>query len=1122
MTTSIPEWLEELGLGRYAALFVDNEVDLATLKVLSDTDLKELGLPFGPRKRLLAALRQGQTQGQAQGQATQAQAPAAEPPKPVATAEGERRQLTVLFCDLVGFTELTLQTDPELLETIIRNYEDACAACIGRYDGFIYRLLGDGILAFFGFPLAHEGEASRAIRAGLEIVDTISRMEVPEVGRLKVRIGIATGIVVVAPGKRNVLGETMNLAARLQGVAPPDSVVVSDRVFRLAGGEFDYETLGALELKGIVAPTRAYRVVGVSAAASRFDAAVREKVSPLVGRAQEMEGLLRRWQSVNDRSSGQAVLLSGEPGVGKSRIASALLARLEAEGAPPLRFQCSPFYVNSAFYPFSAGLERMLDFGRDEPPEARLDKLETLVVRRYGLPPADVRFIAAILSLPHEERYGPLAMSPRLLKEATIRVLVDVVKAVARVQPCLLLFEDVHWADPTTLETLSLLMERLYETPLLVVLTHRPEFDQPWSWSRFPYVSALDLARLAPAQSWELISNLTDGKELPADLVEQIIAKTDGVPLFIEELTKAIVESGDLIDQGDRYVYARPFLSVSIPETLRDSLMARLDRVAAVKRVAQVGSVIGREFGYELLAEVETMSETALAEVLARLVASELASCRGEIPTAVYTFKHALVQDTAYDSLLKSQRMTLHGKIAETLEKRWPESRDTKPELLAHHYTAAGLFEQATPYWRRAGELAMQRFALTEAITHLNNGMSLIGKLPPGPQRDLMELELRTVLGPAVVAQHGWGQGEVSRILEPAWLLAESLDHRPAYAPVLHSLWVHYLCVDQLGVSLATAEKLLAAGAAAADDGLESVGHRAAVGSHYWLGNFTAARRYGDALHALYDPKRHWHIAQLTNTDPLTGDGIYRGQYLWMLGYPDQARRASDAKDEHARWRNHPFDLAFALTLGAQVFDYLCEPDELRRRTDEAERICRAHGVALLGEIMVEISRGIVSLRAGLAADAVGQLDRAIGRLAATGHRVWLRYLRGLQGEALALTGDLAGALALIEESIAQTERGEERVHYAELLRLRGSVLLSLGRSEEAEASLCAAIDVARSQQAKSWELRAATTLARLLAERGDRKRAREALADVYGWFTEGFGTRDLRAVKALLDELQD
>ncbi|HJX20943.1 MAG TPA: AAA family ATPase, partial [Steroidobacteraceae bacterium] len=678
------------------------------------------------------------------------------------------------------------------------------------------------------------------------------------------RIGIAAGIVVVAPGERNVVGETMNLASRLQGVAEPGGVVVSDRVYRLAGGEFDYEDLGELDLKGIAASTRAYNVLGVSAAASRFDAVVRETVSPLVGRTHEMEALLERWQAVCDRGAGQAVLLSGEPGFGKSRISSALLERLGAEGVRSLRFQCSPFFVNSAFYPFISSVERMLDFGRDEAPASRLDKLEALVVGHYGLPRSDLPFVAAMLSLPCEDRYGPLTMAPRLVKEETIRVLVDVVKAAARTERSLVLFEDVHWADPTTLETIGLLIDRLGGIPVLVVLTHRPEFVQPWS--RYTWVTTLDLGRLAATQSRELISNLTAGKALPPAVVEQIIAKTDGVPLFVEELTKTIIESGDLVERGDRYHYAGTSFSVAIPETLRDSLMARLDRFAPVKRIAQVGAVIGREFAYELIAEIEMMSEAALADVLSRLVASELAFCRGEIPDAVYTFKHALVQDAAYDSLLKSQRTLLHGKIARALEKRWPESRDTKPELLAHHYTAAGLFEAATPYWQRAGELAMQRFALPEAITHLSNGMILIEKLPAGPERDLRELGLRTVLGPAVVAQHGWGQSEVSRILEPAWSLAESLNHRPAYAPVLHSLWVHYLCVDQLAVSLQSAEKLLAAGAATQDDGLEIVGHRAAVGSYYWLGDFTAARRYGDALHALYDPRRHWHIAQLTNT----------------------------------------------------------------------------------------------------------------------------------------------------------------------------------------------------------------------------------------------------------------
>jgi class 3 adenylate cyclase/tetratricopeptide (TPR) repeat protein len=1100
---SISEWLKSIDLEQYTPIFVENEVDFRTLQVLTDNDLKELGLPFGPRKRLLDSL---------------AKAKQSEASAPAATSAGERRQLTVMFCDMVGFTELAHRVDPEVLQNIIRSYEDACAVCITRYDGYVFQRLGDGIVAFFGFPLAHEGEAERAIRAGLEIVETMASLDVPAVGHIKVRIGIATGIVVVTSRERGAVGETMNLAARLQAVAQPGSILVSERVHRLTGGVFDYEDLGEHDLKGIARPTRAYRVLGVGAAASRFDAAMGSGLTPFVGREHEIGVLLERWQLAR-KGAGQAVLLSGEPGIGKSRIVNALRERLEAQAIPSLRFQCSPFYVNSAFYPISAHFERALDLARDEPVASRLDKLEALVVGRYGLPVRDVRFIAAMLSIPYEERYGPLAMSPRLIKAETNRVWVDIVKVAARAQPTLMLFEDLHWADPTTLEVLGMLIDQLANIPSLVVLTTRQEVQS--SWSEHPYVSALNLSKLTPAQSSALVSGLARGKALPAELAAQIAAKTDGVPLFVEELTKAILESGDLIDQGDRYVYAGTSAGVTIPETLRDLLTARLDRVPAVKEIAQVGAVIGREFSYELIAALNLMPEAALTRGLAQLTESELAFSRGTIPGTVYTFKHALVQDAAYDSLLKSQRQPLHGRIARTLEERWPETRETGPELLAHHYTAAGLNEAAVPFWRRAAELAVQRFALQEAVSHLRKGMTLIETLSPGPARDLMELEFRTVLAPAVVAQRGWRHSEVSRVLEPAWALAESLDHRQGYVPILNALWVHYMCRDQLAVSLQWAEKLLAAGAAAHDDSLEIVGHRAASATYFWLGDFISARQHGDMVQSMYDSRRHWQIAQLTNNDPLTGEGIYRAQYIWMLGYPDQAVAASNARDDHARRRNHPFDLAFALTLGAQAFDFLCEPGELLRRTEEAERVGREHGVALLWEIMAEISLGIAWLRSRRYADSVAQLEKAIARLMATGHRIWVWYLRALQAEGLALTGDLEGARALIDESVQRTQLGEERSHYAEVLRLKGWLLIQESQIEDAEACLRSAIDVARAQQAKSWELRSATTLARLLADRGDRASARELLSSVYGWFTEGFGTKDLKEAKALLDVLQ-
>jgi class 3 adenylate cyclase/tetratricopeptide (TPR) repeat protein len=1097
--SALSDWLRTLDLEQYAPIFLENEVDLDTLQVLTDGDLKELGLPFGPRKRLLSA-----------------RAKASDHPVSTSKADvqGERRQITVLFCDMVGFTELANRVDPEVLQSIIHSYEDACAVCITRFDGYVFQRLGDGIVAFFGFPLAHEGEAERAIRAGMRIVETMAHLEVPDVGRIHVRIGIATGIVVVESLERGAVGETMNLAARLQAIAQPGSAVVSERVHHLAGGVFEYEDLGAHNLKGIARPTHAYRIIGPSVAESRFDAATSAGLTPLVGRDHEVGVLLEHWQRARD-GAGQVVVVSGEPGIGKSRIVSVLRERLAAQGIRPLRFQCSPFYTNTAFYPIAANFERALEFGRDESAASRLDKLEALIVSHYGQPIESVRFMASMLLLPFEDRYGPLTLSPRRAKAETIRVLLDIVKASAREQPSVILFEDVHWADPTSLEVLDRLIEELADIPVLEVITCRPEFQA--TWSEHAHVSTLSLARLTGAQSSALVAELVGGKALPTELAAEIVAKTDGVPLFLEELTKVILESGDLVDEGDRYVYAGSSVNLSIPETLRDSLTARLDRVVAVKRVAQVGAIIGHEFSYQLLAELDLMPKEALLRALAQLTESQLAYGRGTIPNAVYTFKHALVRDTAYDSLLKSQRQPLHARIARLLAARWPETAETEPELLARHFTEAGLPAEAIPYWRRAGDLAMQAFALAEAVRHFNKGITLLQTVPATPERDVTELGFRTALAPAVIAQRGWAHAEVSRALEPAWALADALGQRAAYLPILNALSVHHMCANRLAVSLQWAEKLLAAGAATRDDSLTIVGHRAASATYFWLGDFTAARRHGDSVRAMYDAQRHWHIVQHTNTDPFTGEGIYRAQYLWILGYPDQAVAASDARDEHARRRNHPFDLAFALTLGAQVFDFLGRPDELLRRTEEAERVGREHGLALLWEVMAEISRSIVCLRSGHTDEGIQRLDKAIRRIAATGHRIWIGYLRTLQAEGIALAGDLAGALTLIDESVQGIQNGEERAHFAEVLRVKGWVLMRQGRLDEAEASLRTAIDVARAQRAKSWELRIATTLARLLADRGDRPSARALLAPVYAWFNEGLDTQDLKEAKAML-----
>lgn len=1105
------EFLAAHGLEQYASLFAENEVDMATLQILTDADLKELGLPFGPRKRLLSALLDLRTPR------TPEPLPAETPAGSPAVTDGERRQLTVMFCDMVGFTELASRVDPEVLQQVIRQYEDICAACITRYEGYVFQRLGDGIVAFFGFPLAHEGEAERALRAGLEILEVLARTTIPDVGRLQVRIGVATGVVVVSARERSAVGETMNLAARLQAIAEPGNIVVSEKVHRLAGGNFRYDDLGERTLKGIAKTSRAWRVTGISDVASRFDAATQNGVAPLVGREHELGVLLSRWDDAQ-RGHGRMVMLNGEAGIGKSRMLSALCERLDAMGAELLRFQCSPFHVNSALYPSVDSLTRALRFTRDDSVDSKLDKLESLVVGHFGLPSEDVRFIADVLSIPTLQRYGPIALSARRHKEESMRALLDITAASARRRPSLMLFEDAHWADPTSLELLDRLVGRLADLPLLVVLTHRPEFHTRWLQSS--HVTSIDLPRLKGEESRAIISRLADGKALPARLVDEIIEKADGVPLFVEEVTKSVLESGELTEEADRYVYTGSAASMAVPATLRDSLMARLDRVTAVKEIAQIGATIGRDFSYELLAAVSPMARSALDEGLDRLIESGLAFRRGRIPEATFTFKHALVQDAAYDSLLKSRRQVLHANIAQVLHERHPDTADTAPELLARHYTAAGLEEQAVHFWRRASESALKRVTFPEAIAHVRAGLACAERLPQGPSRDLAELTLRTLLGPALLAHRGWAFAEVSTVLEPAWELAKSLAHTDSYLPVLHGLWVHHMSACRLTTSIQWAERMLDFAVSTNDEGLEIAGRRAAMTSYFWKGDLLRARQHGDVVVAKYDPERHGQIAQRTHSDPLTGDGIYRAHYLWMLGYPDQARAVSDATIDHARKRSHPFDVAFALTLGAQSYEYCGQPLPLLQYADEAERVGREFGVPLMSEIMAEISKGEGWLLQGRVSDSIEQLRESIRRLNGTGHRVWVAYLDARLGEAMARNGDMAGGLAMVDAGLARDECREDRVHLAEMLRLRGWMLMELGRHSDAEQTLQTAVDVARAQHAKSWELRASTTLARLLAQKGDVDAARALLAPVRAWFTEGFDTRDLQDATRLLEQL--
>ena len=807
--------------------------------------------------------------------------------------------------------------DPEELRSLLHAYRTLCGEVIARYDGFVARYVGDGILTYFGWPTAHEEDAERAVRAALEIAHTIKRASSTE--DLAVRIGIATGPVVVGETagagdqSKLAIGSTPNLTARLQSLAAADQIVIAASTRRLVGSAFEMTDLGEHDLKGIAEPVHAWRVERPLATESRFDAnRGSSALTPLVGREEELDLLLRRWSQAKD-GEGQVALLSGEPGIGKSRILNTLRQRLEAQGVQALRLQCSPYYVNSAFWPIIDNFERALKFARDETTDAKLDRLEALVVAHYGRPLADVRFVAAILSIPCDDRYGARPMTPQKHKDETLRTLVDITEAAAHRQPSVFLFEDAHWADPTTLEVLDLLIDRVRTVPLLVVLTHRAEFQS--RWSQQGHVGALNLSKLTRTQSAAIVSTLAGGKALPPALLEQILTRTDGVPLFVEELTKSILKSGDLTEAGDHYDYAGSARTVTIPATLRDSLMARLDRFTPVKEVAQIGAAIGREFSYDLIAAISPMPQVELDDALVQLCASGLAFRRGTPPDAIYTFKHALVQDAAYDTLLKSRRRELHAKIARVIEARFSSIKATEPEVLAHHLTAAGLTEAAIPLWQAAGELALKRVALTEAISHLNQGLELIPTLPWSSERDAGELELRIQLGTAWVALRGWAAAEVWSSLHPALALAKSLERHDSLLAIRWGLTSIVMTQGRVAESLPWVEETLDLAETTGHTDLLLAAHMGACGCYCFAGEFLKVLEHADRVRELYDAERYCHVADILNHDPKTFAGIFGSISTWMLGYPDRALRLNNEKDAHARRRGHPFDLGLALSL---------------------------------------------------------------------------------------------------------------------------------------------------------------------------------------------------------------
>jgi class 3 adenylate cyclase/predicted ATPase len=1056
------------------------------------------------------------------------EAPVAPPPTaPRVRPDAERRQLTVLFCDLADSTRLASQLDPEDLRAVVRAYQETAAAVIQHYDGHIAQYLGDGLLVYFGYPQAHEDDAQRAVRSGLELLAALrtrnTRLVEEQGVQLAVRIGIHTGLVVVGEmgsGGRHehlALGDTPNLAARLQGLAAPDTVVISAATARLVQGYFVCQDHGVQMLKGVDTPLRVSQVVGETAAQNRLDVAGTTGLTPLVGRAAEVSLLLERWAQ-SQGGLGQVVLLSGEAGIGKSRLVRVLTERVVAEGAPRLTLHCSPYHANSAFYPVIDHLQRLLHWHRDVSPQARLTTLEEVVQAAHLPLEETVLLLAALLSVPVPNRYPPLTLSPQRQKQKTQEALVAWLLAETAQQPVLAVWEDLHWADPSTLELLGLLLDQVPTARLLLVLTCRPEFRP--SWAPRSYVTPLALTRLVRPQVEEMVLRVTDGKRLPAEVVQQIVVKTDGIPLFVEELVKTILEAGLVREEAGRYVLTGPLPPLAIPTTLQDALMARLDRLASVKEIAQLGAVLGREFAYVLLQAVTPLEDPILQQSLAQLVEAELLYQRGHPPQATYLFKHALVQDAAYQSLLKSTRQQYHQRIAQVLETQFPETAETQPELLAHHYTEAGLPAQSIPYWQWAGNRASQRSAYMEAVAHLTKGLEVLKVLPNTAERTQQELALQTTLGPALMATRGFAAPEVQHAYARAQELCQQAGESPQLFSVLRGLWNFSLVRAELQKARRLGEQLLTLAQRQPAPALLLEAYFVLGLSLFWLGEPVSARARLEQSISLYDPQHHRAHALHYGLEPGVICLSYAAVTLWTLGYPDQALESiGKALLLAAQEPSHPFSLA-------QSFSWAVRLHWLRRERQAAhERTVALMALASEQEFAYWLAWGTISqgrtlVEQGQAEDGIVRIRQGLAAHRATGGELSRPWFLAMLAEAYGMRGQADEGLCVLAEALTTAYQTGDRYFEAELYRLKGELLLQQTSPDVHQAETCfqQALTIARHQQAKSLELRAAMSLARLWQQQGKRAEAHALLAPVYGWFTEGFDTADLQEAHALLE----
>ena len=1106
----IREWLSSHGLSEYADRFAENRIDLSVLPGLTDDDLKELGIFLGDRRRILRLLAES-------GPKTQFPAmPGSGLPE-----EAERRQVTVMFADLVGSTALSTGMDPEDLRDVFAAYLSCAEETVSKFGGTVAQCMGDGILGYFGYPHAHEDDAQQAVRAGLELIAAVAGLKtrVPQ----QLRVGIATGVVVVGNLTPSIVGETPNLAARLQSIAKPNTVVISDGTRRLLGHFFELEDLGTRDLKGIAAPVQVWAVLRPSSSTSRFEALHPSGMTTLVGREGEYELLRRRWSKAKE-GEGQVILLSGEAGIGKSHLTVALSERLKGERYIRVRCFCSPQHTDSALHPSIGQMERAAAFARDDALQAKLDKLDALL-RQTSTSAEDSALFVDMLSLPNDGRYPVLELTPRQRRQKTMDALIGQVEVLSSSATVLVVFEDVHWADPTSLDLIGRLVSNIASHRVLLLISFRPEFEAPWIEQA--HVTVLALNRLAPRDVDVMIDQIIGDNPLPAAVREDIIERTDGIPLFVEEMTKAVLETSSE-DEARRAVALVPSPAMAVPASLHASLMARLDRLGAAKELAQIGAAIGREFSHELLAAVACRPEAKLEMQLDRLIRAGLLFRQGVPPHATYLFKHALVQDAAYGLLLREPRRHLHARIAEAFESKFNEIADNQPEVLARHCAEAGNVEKAAVLWGKAGQRSAQRSALVEAAEQLKRALNLIKSLPGTPALRREEIKLQVELITPSIHVSGYAAAETRAaeerallLIEQAQALGESPEDPLLLFSALYGSWAANIVAFNGDVMRELAVEFLALAEKQSATGPPMIGHRLMGLSLLHTGEIAGGRAHLDRAIAFYDPAEHRHLATRFGQDVGASTLAWRSLALLLLGYPQDALADVVRALKIARESRHSGTLIYVLNFSVFPHVYCGDFAAANAIIDEFDILKDQIGSVFWGG-WGTVQRGCVLALTGKVTEAVENIASGIAEMRSTGTRLWMPLFLSHLAKAKAEIGQFDDASTIIDEATAAVKTTKESWYEGEINRVAGEIAL-LGKEPDvakAEACFATALEIARKQKAKSWELRAAMSMARLLCAQGRRGPARDILAPVYGWFTQGFDTLDLRQAKILLDEL--